>query len=67
MNIKFRDGDNVRTVLGKHILTDGFDIVVDLDKSNGPYLVDLNTGKKYLDCFPIIKSYRFERKQLTFH
>ena len=51
MNIKFRDGGSVRTVLDKHILTDGFDIVVDLDKSNGSYLVDLNTGKKYLDCF----------------
>ena len=47
----FFESASVRTTLGKHILVDGFNIVVDLDKSNGSYLVDLNTGKKYLDCF----------------
>ena len=30
----------VHDVLNKHILADGFDIVLDLEKSEGPYLYD---------------------------
>ena len=37
--------------LKNHILVDGFHIVVDQQKSFGSYVVDLNTGKKYLDCY----------------
>ena len=37
--------------LKNHILVDGFHIVVDQHKSFGSYIVDLNTGKKYLDCY----------------
>ena len=38
-------------ILKDHILVDGFHIVVDQQKSFGSYIVDLNTGKRYLDCY----------------
>jgi len=38
-------------ILQKHILVDGFHIVVDHQNSFGSHVVDLNTGKKYLDCY----------------
>lgn len=46
----------VHEVLGKHLLTDGFDFVLDLDKSEGPYLYDSKHGKKYLDFFTFFAS-----------
>ncbi len=38
-------------ILSKHMLVDGFDIIVDLQKSQGSYLVDAKTGRKYIDFF----------------
>ncbi|MCH8024401.1 MAG: L-lysine 6-transaminase [Candidatus Marinimicrobia bacterium] len=46
----------VRTVLGKHLLTDGFEVVIDLDKSHGSWLVDAVTGREYLDLFAMFAS-----------
>lgn len=46
----------VHDVLNKHILADGFDIVLDLDKSNGPYLHDSKYDKTYLDFFTFFAS-----------
>jgi L-lysine 6-transaminase len=48
----------IRTLqtLSKHILVDGLDLVVDLRKSKGSYLVDARTGKKYLDFFTFVAS-----------
>jgi len=37
--------------LSKYILTDGFHVVVDVKKSKGSWLVDAETGNKYLDCY----------------
>jgi L-lysine 6-transaminase len=37
--------------LSNYILTDGFHIVVDLEKSHGSFIVDAETGKEYLDCY----------------
>lgn len=37
--------------LKKHILVDGFHVVVDLKKSKGSWIVDAETGKRYLDCY----------------
>ena len=37
--------------LSKHMLTDGFEIIVDLEKSQGSYIIDARDGKKYLDFF----------------
>src|ERR1700737_4084791 len=41
----------VHTVLGRSILADGLDLVLDLDRSSGSYLVDARTGKRLLDMF----------------
>jgi len=41
----------VITILSKHMLVDGFDIIVDLEKSHGCYLVDAKTNREYLDFF----------------
>lgn len=46
----------VHDVLNKHILADGFDIVLDLDKSKGPYLYDSKYDKSYLDFFTFFAS-----------
>lgn len=43
--------ENVFEVLEKHLLVDGFDIIVDLEKSQGSYIYDAATGKRYLDFF----------------
>jgi L-lysine 6-transaminase len=45
-----------REVLGRHMLLDGFDMVVDLDRSHGTYLVDARDGKEYLDFFTFLAS-----------
>jgi L-lysine 6-transaminase len=42
--------------LRKHLLVDGFDIVVDLKKSKGSWLVDARDGKRYLDFFSFVAS-----------
>ncbi len=46
----------VHDVLGKHILADGYDIVLDLEKSEGAYLYDSKYGKTYLDFFTFFAS-----------
>lgn len=40
----------------KYILVDHFDLVYDIDKSHGNFIVDKNTGKQYLDAFSFIAS-----------
>lgn len=47
---------SVRTTLQKHILADGYEMVLDLEKSNGVYLYDSASGKKYLDFFTFFAS-----------
>ncbi|MBM2841506.1 MAG: L-lysine 6-transaminase [Bacteroidetes bacterium] len=42
--------------LRKHMLVDGFEIVVDLKKSKGSYIVDAKDGKSYLDFFTFVAS-----------
>ncbi len=42
---------DVIPILSKHMLIDGFEIIVDLKNSSGSYLVDERDGKKYLDFF----------------
>ena len=50
------DHKNVRDVLSKNILADGFDPIMDLEKSHGSWLVDGATGKEYLDMFSMFAS-----------
>ena len=47
---------DVRTTLAKHILADGYEMVLDLQKSYGSYLVDKITKKEYLDFFTFFAS-----------
>ena len=46
----------VREVLGKHILTDGYDPIIDLEKSHGSWVVDGRDGTEYLDMFSMFAS-----------
>ena len=46
----------VHKILDKHILTDGLDIVLDLEKSEGVYLYDSKAGERYLDFFTFFAS-----------
>jgi L-lysine 6-transaminase len=46
----------VHAVLSRSILADGLDIVLDLDRSSGSYLVDARTGERYLDMFTFFAS-----------
>ena len=42
---------NVHEVLGKHLLVDGYDLVLDLEKSKGRRLKDARGNRWYLDLF----------------
>ncbi|WP_372634899.1 L-lysine 6-transaminase [Fodinibius sp.] len=46
----------VHHILDKHMLTDGYDIVLDLKKSKGGYLCDARNGNRYLDFFTFFAS-----------
>lgn len=48
--------NKVKETLGKHILADGFDFVMDYEKSHGSYIADRLTGKEYLDMFSMFAS-----------
>ena len=48
--------EDIHPELSKHMLVDGFDIVLDLKRSKGGYLVDSLSGKKYLDFFTFFAS-----------
>ena len=48
--------DAVFPTLRQHMLVDGFDIVIDLKKSRGAFIVDARTGKLYLDFFTFVAS-----------
>ncbi len=46
----------VHETLGKHILADGMDPVIDLTSSHGSWLVDGKDGREYLDLFSMFAS-----------
>jgi L-lysine 6-transaminase len=48
--------DLVLPSLRKHLLVDGFEIVLDLQKSKGSFIVDAKDGKLYLDFFTFVAS-----------
>jgi L-lysine 6-transaminase len=48
--------DNVHETLARHILVDGFDFVIDLDKSSGSRFHDARTGQDILDFFSCFAS-----------
>src|SRR5512143_2489874 len=48
--------DQVHATLAKHMLADGFDFVLDLDKSEGVWLYDSKGKKKMMDFFSFFAS-----------
>ena len=48
--------NQIHETLGKYILTDGFDLVLDLNKSYRNKLVDQKTGNEYVDFFTFFAS-----------
>ena len=47
---------DVHAVLGRSLLVDGLDLVLDLDASRGSRLVDARSGRSYLDLFTFYAS-----------
>ena len=50
------DPQDVKKILSRHILTEGFDMILDLDRSEGSWFVDQRTGDRYLDFFSMYAS-----------
>ena len=50
------EAKHVREVLAKHLLTDGYDPIIDLEKSHGSWIVDERDGSEYLDMFSMFAS-----------
>ncbi|WP_232662522.1 L-lysine 6-transaminase [Pseudonocardia sp. TRM90224] len=48
--------ENVHGSLRKHLLVDGFDLVLDTRASKGSWIVDARTGERYLDLFSFFAS-----------
>jgi len=48
--------DNALSTLKKHMLVDGFDVVIDLERSRGNTIVDARNGREYLDMFSMVAS-----------
>lgn len=48
--------NEVHTTLAKHMLVDGFDLIIDLKRSQGAYVYDSRYNKRYLDFFTFFAS-----------
>lgn len=48
--------ENVHSTLKKTMLADGFEIVLDLEKSSGSKIVDMKSGESYIDFFTFFAS-----------
>ena len=46
----------VREILDKNILADGFEPIIDLEKSHGSWIVDQRNGNELLDMFSMYAS-----------
>lgn len=49
-------GNKVKATLGKHILADGFDFVLDYENCQGSWIADKLSGGKFLDMFSMFGS-----------
>ena len=47
---------DVHPLLARHLLVDGFELVLDLERSHGSHLVDARDGTDYLDLFTFFAS-----------
>ena len=48
--------NNVRKILNNHLLTDGYDLIMDLERSEGSWIVDSRDGSRHLDMFSMYAS-----------
>ncbi|MBW8360714.1 MAG: L-lysine 6-transaminase [Kaistella sp.] len=48
--------NKVKETLSKHLLADGFDFVMDFEKSHGSWIHDRNSGRDFLDMFSMFAS-----------
>ncbi|MDO5615231.1 MAG: L-lysine 6-transaminase [Cruoricaptor ignavus] len=48
--------NRVKEILSRHILADGFDFVMDFEKSHGSWIHDKISGEDYLDMFSMFAS-----------
>ena len=48
--------NDVRNVLTNHLLTDGYELIMDLEKSEGSWIVDARDGSRHLDMFSMYAS-----------
>ena len=48
--------NKVRDSIGRYMLADGMEYVIDLEKSHGSWLVDARNNKEYLDLFSMFAS-----------
>jgi L-lysine 6-transaminase len=55
-NLPVITADQVIPTLSKYMLADGFEVILDLDKSNGVTIVDQVTGDEYHDFFTFFAS-----------
>lgn len=51
MRTRAMNPDEILPILKRRILVDGFDLVLDLERSQGSRLFDARSGKEYLDFF----------------
>lgn len=51
------DPKQVHDIIGRHQLADGYDMVLDIEKSRGPWLHDAGRGEDFLDCFTCFASW----------
>jgi len=56
LSLPLTSAHEVHDVLRKHLLVDGFDMVLDLSASQGSTLVDARDGTRYLDLFTFFAS-----------
>ena len=48
--------DKTMDTLKKYMMVDGFDVVIDFEKSHGNTIVDARTGRAFLDMFSMVAS-----------
>lgn len=56
MEIVVIQPQDIKKSLSRHMLTEGFDMILDLDKSQGSWFVDQRNGDRYLDFFSMYAS-----------
>lgn len=50
------NSNSVKQILSRHLLADGFNLVMDMEKSHGSWIYDKTTGKEFLDMFSMFAS-----------